>query len=147
MRLNIEINNNKINNLVLNEVYIGDVKPYNVFNYEINIEEQREFQRSSGVIIGTPSGSNAWISSAGGKILNLEEENFQYVSRELYKGRLTPSYKLEKGILDKTKKIEITCKSNGILVIDSILPEYNLNIGDKIRISADKSSLKYIFFD
>ncbi|MEM4397901.1 MAG: NAD(+)/NADH kinase, partial [Candidatus Woesearchaeota archaeon] len=130
LRLSAKINNKKLPQLILNEVYIGDEKPYNVFNYIIQIKKnnkiQEEFQRSSGILVGTPSGSHAWLSSAGGKKQKITDNKFQFVVRELYEGRLTKNYKLKNGFLEynKDNKIIVIPKSKGILVIDSISPEY-----------------------
>lgn len=147
LRLGVKINNQKIKQLVLNEVYIGDKKPYNVFNYILEVNGKKEFQRSSGLLIGTPSGSNAWLSSAGGFKQNIDDNKFQYLARELYEGRLTNNYKLKNGFVENkpNNKITITPKSSGILVIDSISPEYELNIDDKIEVFTD-DYLNYIIF-
>ncbi len=147
LRLNAEINGQKLKQSCLNEIYIGDIKPYNVFNYELIIDGKREFQRGSGVIIGTPSGSSAWLKSSGGRLMKLDEQKFQYVSRELYEGKLTKKYILKQGIVEKEKIIELFCKSPGILVIDSISPEYELKIDDKIKLYVDKNPLNYIAFN
>jgi NAD kinase len=144
LRLKAEINSKEIKKYILNEVYIGDVKPYNVFNYEIKIKGKKEFQRSSGVIIGTPSGSNAWIKSARGELMLLEEKKFQFVARELYEGKHTKDYKMTKGILNSGESAEIVCKSPGIIVLDSIKPEYAVKIGDTIRVSSAKDDLRYV---
>lgn len=145
-RLNVYINSEKLNELVLNDVFIGDAKPYNMFNYELNIAGKKEFQRSSGVIIGTPSGSHAWLKSAGGKVLKINEQKYQYISRELYERKLTKNYTLNKGLIDKTQNFELVCKSPGILVIDSISEEYKINREDKIIINGSNDYLDYIVF-
>ncbi|MEM2131453.1 MAG: NAD(+)/NADH kinase [Candidatus Woesearchaeota archaeon] len=157
LRLGVKINNKKLPQYVLNEVFIGDKKPYNVFNYILKIQKKEksddkekiieEFQRSSGLLIGTPSGSNAWLSSAGGLKQNLEDKQFQYIARELYEGRLTKNYKLKQGFLESNphNKVLFIPKSKGILVIDSISPEYELNINDEIDVFTDEY-LNYIIF-
>lgn len=165
LRLGVKINSKKIIQKVLNEVYIGDSKPYNVFNYIIKIKTSNkniynknnnkntsiennlfeEFQRSSGFLIGTPSGSHAWISSSGGIKQEIIDNKFQFIARELYEGKLTKNYKLKNGLLNPEEKIIIIPKSKGILVIDSISSEYKLNIDDEIEVFVDEP-LNYVVF-
>jgi NAD kinase len=144
LRLEAEINGKKLKELALNEIYIGDAKPYLVFNYQLKIGKMQEFQRSSGILIGTPAGSNAWLKSAGGITMEMHEEKYQYIVREPYIGRLTPACSLRKGIMEKVDIIEVECKSPGIVVIDSISPEYKIKAGDKLKISVSNHPLKYI---
>jgi NAD+ kinase len=143
LRLKVEINGIQLKGTALNEVYIGDSKPYNVFNYKLLISDKKEFQRSSGVIVGTPSGSNAWLKSAGGKVLDLEARSFQYLIREPYQGKLANGFKLLKGVIAAPDKLEIMPKSPGIVVIDSFTKEYKVKQGDKVTISAGEF-LKYV---
>ena len=146
LRLCVHIKGKILSELALNEVFIGDAKPYNMFNYDIKVNDEKEFQRSSGLLIGTPSGSNAWIKSAGGKVLDLKENKFQYIIRDLFEGKLTNNYKLRKGLLTKDSSIEVTVKTPGILVMDSVSPEYKLEQGDKVEIGVAKDYLSYVKF-
>ena len=144
LRLKVEINGKKLNHLVLNDVYIGDAKPYNLFNYNLIINGKKEFQRGSGLIIGTPAGSTAWLKSLKGYVMDIQEEKFQFVARDLYNGRLTPFYTLKRGLLNKNQAIEITCLTPAIVVIDSITPEVKVEKHGKIKVSVDNSKLNYI---
>jgi NAD+ kinase len=144
LRLEAEINREKIKELCLNEMYIGDAKPYNMFNYDISINGNSEFQRSSGILVSTPAGSYSWTESAGGKRLNLEGKKYQFLIREPYKSRLTPDYKMLNGILDESS-LSIKCMTPGILVMDSVGPEYILNKEDIVKIK--KSSLNLILIE
>jgi len=144
LRLCVHINGKILSELALNEVFIGDAKPYNMFNYNLKIDDKKEFQRSSGILIGSPAGSHAWIRSAGGKVLDIKENKFQYVVRDLFEGKLTNNYKLRKGILSKDQTIEITVKTPAILVMDSVSPEYKLEREDKVTVSVAENSLNYV---
>lgn len=144
LRLQVEINGKKLNHLVLNDVYIGDAKPYNLFNYDLIINGKKEFQRGSGLIIGTPAGSTAWLKSLKGYVMDIQEEKFQFVARELYTGRLTPFYTLKRGLLNKNQAIEIICKTPAIVVIDSITPEVKVEKHGKVKVSVDNNKLNYI---
>lgn len=142
LRLAIKINGDHIKELALNDVYIGDAKPYNMFNYDIKAGNKSEFQRSSGVLVGTPSGSSGWIGSAGLEIN--QQEKFGFIARELYRGELTPEYRLEKGLVNKDQTIQIKAKTPGIVVLDSVSEEYKLGEGSKVEISANSYPLQYI---
>jgi len=144
LRLQIEVDDKKLNHLVLNDVYIGDAKPYNLFNYDIKVNGDEEFQRGSGIIIGTPAGSTAWLKSLNGHEMDLQEEKFQFIARDLYNGRLTPKYKLKKGLLNKNKVIEITYLTPGIIVIDSITKEVKVKKSNKVKVSVAPDKLNYI---
>jgi NAD kinase len=144
LRLGVKINNRQLKVLALNEVSIGDAKHYNMFNYDLIIGQKKEFQRSSGLLIGTPAGSYAWLKSAGGKEMKLTENKFQFVARELYEGRIANNYKLKKGILKNSQKIKIICRSAGTIVLDSLLPDYDLKKGDKVLVCPSKDYLPYI---
>ena len=76
-RLRACINGKFIPKLALNEFLITTQEPYHTANYELEGEKQQ----SSGILIGTGSGSTAWIKSAGGKKLPMGSKKFQYVVR------------------------------------------------------------------
>ena len=144
LRLEVTINDKKVDEYVLNEVYIGDAKPYNMYNYDIILDGKEEFQRSSGVLIGTSAGSNAWLKSAGGKVLSKFDDKFQFIVREPYECKLTKDYKLKKGVLSEDKTIKFVSKTKGVLVIDSIGPEFKLRIQDKVFIKPSPNYLCYV---
>lgn len=112
-----------------------------MFNYDIEVGSEKEFQRSSGVLVATPTGSSGWIGSAG---LDIEENNFGFLARELYTGRHTPEYNLEKGLLQKDKNIKITCKTDAIVVLDSVSQEYRIEDGNEAVIKISNYNLKYV---
>jgi NAD kinase len=140
-RLKVSINGKMIPERSLNELYIGTKKPYELFNYDIIVGKKREFQRSSGIIIGTPAGSHAWIKSAGGKKMKLDETRFQYVIREPYEGKLTGRFNLKKGMI--SDMVTIIPKNPSILVVDSVSREYNLDEGDTVLITPAEP-LRYV---
>ncbi len=145
LRLETKINGKNIDELCLNEVYIGDAKPYNMFNYEITLGNKTEFQRSSGILVGGPAGSHAWLKSAKANPVELDSAKSQYVVREPYISRLTPKYSLTKGFLSE-KDLKIVCRTPGIIVVDSIGPEYIIKENDKVRIKRSEFDLKMICF-
>lgn len=144
LKLNIAIDGKMLKETALNDVYIGDAKPYNMFNYNITLRGKTEFQRSSGVIVGTAAGSHAWLKSAGAKVLSINEHKLQFVSRELYENKLTKGYNLRKGIFSKKDILTIYCKTDAILVLDSVSKEYKCPKGTTVEIFACDTCVKYI---
>ena len=115
-----------------------------MFNYDLTIGNKTEFQRGSGLLIGTPAGSYAWLKSAKGKVLKLGCRKWQFIARELYEHNLTKNYQLEKGILNDDDNVKILIKTPGILVMDSVSDVYELKKGDIVDISVSRYDLKYV---
>ena len=144
-RLQAKINNKTLKELALNEIFIGSRKTYCVSRYIIEIKGKKEFQKSSGVIVGTATGSHAWLKSAGGKILPISSDKMEFFVREPYVGRVTKE-KLKKGVLDRNQKVVVYSKMNdGLVVFDSLSKEYKFNEGDKVVVSMSKKDLNVIF--
>ncbi|MBI2134068.1 NAD(+)/NADH kinase [Candidatus Woesearchaeota archaeon] len=130
----------------INEVYIGCKRPYITARYVLKIGNKKEFQKSSGVIVSTAAGSNAWIKSAGGRKLPLSTKKTQYLIREPYFGRLTKP-KMRKGVLPENAAVKIkSLMWDGIAVVDSRHTEYELDEGSSIIIRNAKKPLNLITF-
>ncbi len=142
------IGRKKIPELALNEFYIASEKPYHTAIYFLNVRGKRERQKSSGVLISTAAGSHAWIKSAGGKILPLESNKFQYLVREPYYGRASAKCNLINCILNKDEKIEIVFEvGDGILIADSLSSEHKFKIRKKVMVKMSKKPLCCISFN
>jgi|TARA_B100001964_G_scaffold236955_1_gene299563 NAD+ kinase len=147
-RLEAYINNRKVPELALNEFYIASEKPYHTAVYFLSVIGKRERQKSSGVLVSTAAGSNAWIKSAGGKILPLYSNKFEYLIREPYYGRTCAKCDLFKGVLNKDKKIEIVFEvGNGILIADSMSKEHKFKTKKKVMVKMSKKPLYCISFN
>ncbi len=145
-RLEAYINNKKIETFALNEFFIGSRKPYQSAKYVIQINGKKERQKSSGILITTPSGSYAWAKSCCKKTMPLNSKKFQFVVREPYEGNIFKNYKLKHGLLDKNQKISIVSEMlDGILVADSVSKEYSLKNGSKATIKLSNNYLKTIW--
>jgi len=145
LRLKARINNKQLP-YSLNEYFIGNVKSYYSAKYELKIGKKKEIQKSSGVIVATPSGSYAWYSSMGGKHLSFKENKIVYMTREPYKGKVI-TCEMCGGKLDSKKiiKVKYLLKYKGILAIDS-QKEYNLKLNDVISITSAKEKLNWVKF-
>jgi NAD+ kinase len=125
----------------LNEYYIGKKRPYDVSNYTINTKKKKEHQKSSGVLVSTPAGSTAWTRGAGGKVLPIENKQFQFGGREPYKGKLT-KMTIQKGILKAMDTISIIPQSEGMIVVaDALGREHRVEKGATIEIKMSKMPL------
>lgn len=147
MRLEAWLNGKKLPYKALNEVFAGGSRAYHTVRYDLSANGRREEQKSSGVIISTPAGSNAWGKSAGGKALPLTAKKVSYVVREPYFGRLTRP-KLLVGSVNVDGKITVKSKiwQGGIVVIDSYKKEFAFNKGSVLIVRASRQPLNLVYF-
>ena len=141
-RIEVAINDAPISHLVLNEVFIGNEKPYHMSKYELFFKGSKETQRSSGLIFSTGTGSTAWFSSAGGIPFLKDSKFIKMIVREPYKEK---DAKLGMLALDIQEKEEIKIKvlNPSILAVDSIR-EYKLLPNDTVSLKISLHPLKRI---
>ena len=145
-RLEAYINNNKIDNLALNEFFIGAKKAYQSAKYKIGINGKKEAQKSSGILVTTPAGSYSWAKSCYGKTLDLDSKKFQLVVREPYEGKIFRNYKLSYCVLNRNQKVTIISEMlDGIIIADSVGKEYRFKNGSKATIKLSNSSLNVVW--
>ena len=145
-RLEAYINSKKIGTLALNEFFLGARKSYHAAKYTVQVNHKKERQKSSGILITTPTGSYAWAKSCCNKTLSLNSKNFQLVIREPYEGNVFKNYKLKYKILTQNQKIKIVSEMlDGILTADSVSKEYNFKNGSKAAIKLSNKHLNAIW--
>lgn len=145
-RLEARINGKKIKTYALNEFFIGARKSYHAAKYVVQADGKKERQKSSGILVTTPTGSCAWAKSCCNKTLPLNSKNYQFVVREPYEGRVFKNYKLKHGILNKSQKITIASEMlDGILIADSVSREYSLKNGSKATIKLSDRHLNAVW--
>ncbi len=145
-RLEARINGKRLPMLAVNEFFVGNRHPYHTSRYIMRIKGKKEFQKSSGVIITTHSGSYGWAKSASKKKLIVPKNSFGYVVREPYIGRLTKS-KMLHGVLSPREKIQIeSLMHRGVVVVDSSYSEFRFIDGDKLEVRVPKNSLNFVEF-
>lgn len=118
---------------VLNDFLYTSANPAATTRYKVFFDGLVETQKSSGFWISTATGSTAAISAAGGYQMNPDDQNLQFVVRELYQTD-QPDPKIQKSIFDgetKTLEIENHC-ANGILALDGERGVIRLKYGDHI---------------
>lgn len=145
-RLEARINNKKLEALALNEFFAGARKSYHAAKYLIKVGSKKEKQKSSGILITTPSGSYAWAKSCRNKALPLNSKNYQFVVREPYEGNIFKNYKLKYGILKQNQEVTIISEMlDGILIADSVSREYSLKNGSKATIRLSNKHLNAVW--
>ena len=144
-RASIKRNNVLLGELALNEIYVGAASQFHTSRYIIKFREKSEEQRSSGVLIATGSGSNAWYKSAGGIPFGFNEKKLKFLVREPFFGNRVFKPKLLCGEISEGEKIEFEGKrhSGGIIAIDAN-SVYDFNAGDKIEIELSGCPLSVI---
>ena len=97
-------------------------------------------------MIGTASGSYAWIKACGGKELPLNSKKFQFVVREPFTGRFL-RYKMLKKVLEQNEVITLISKmKRGVVIADSVGKEYSFSNGDILTIRVSKHPLRLVAF-
>lgn len=145
-RLEARINSKKIETYALNEFFVGARKSYHAAKYVIQVDSKKERQKSSGILVTTPTGSYAWAKSCCRKTLPLNSKNYQFVVREPYEGKVFKNYRLKCGVLNKNQKITIASEMlDGILIADSVSKEYSLKNGSKATIKLSDKHLNVIW--
>ncbi|MBU3941485.1 MAG: NAD(+)/NADH kinase [Nanoarchaeota archaeon] len=130
--------------IALNEVFIGNKVPYKTSHYKLFFNHKTEEQKSSGVLVGTGSGSNAWLKSAGVKPFS-SSKKFYFIVREPYTGKLTKPL-LTQGFIGNNKFLKIKSEmDNGIVAVDSN-KEYKFKKDSVIEIALSKNPLNVIKF-
>mgnify|MGYP001587664421 FL=1 len=143
-RIEVKLNGNILDEKAINEVYVGTLSQFHISRYKIKFKEKEEEQRSSGIIISTGTGSNAWFLSAGGKPFGYSEKKICFIIREPYFGKRIFIPKLLNGEIfeDEALEIESVRDFGGIIAVNEVI--YNFNMGDRVEIKLSKKPLKVI---
>jgi NAD+ kinase len=134
MRLATYINGKMLPFFALNEVLITHKNPAATSRYIISVNGNEEYQLSSGVWIATASGSTGSMRAAGGNVLPITSQQFQYYVREPC---IRPEEKnqLQSGLLTEDQEISFVSQMRqGTIYIDGQHIEYPFIIGDKVTI-------------
>jgi NAD+ kinase len=141
LRLELSINGNVVPELVLNEVLVCHSNPAGTSRYFIEIEGVREEQRSSGIWIGTPSGSTGSLKSAGGRIMPIIAQEYQFAVREPWT-RPGQKFNFIKGVLPRSQQIFLTSQMRtGALYIDGQHIDYSFSLGDEVIVKVSNKDL------
>lgn len=142
--LKARVNNKPVPVKAVNEFYVGAEKAYVTSRYRITIKKKTEVHRSSGLIVCTPQGVNAWANSVYGKKLIVPKNKYAYVIREPYENKVFSNYSLKKGILSGKDRVIFTSEmSSNVLVPDS-LNKIKLKRHDKVVITKSRKTVKVV---
>lgn len=145
-RLEAHIDGKKLPDLALNEFYIGHKNAYDLSRYFLIVGNKRVYHKSSGLLVGTGSGSHGWLAHAGGRKMKPTSKKMQFVAREFYTGNLFKK-EMPKGVVGQNKDVIVESASDSnIVVADSLRKEYPLKKGHKVKIKQSKQPLRTVFF-
>lgn len=141
LRLDLTLNGSTLPEPVLNEVLVAHSNPAATSRYFIELDGVREEQRSSGIWIGTPSGSTGSLRSANGVVMPIIDTRFQFIVREACM-RPGEKWNLLRGVLDQERQIKIVSQMRtGALYLDGQHIDYHFGLGDELKIKPSAKSL------
>jgi NAD kinase len=143
-RIKVILNGKELNQLALNDVYIGSTTHYHASRYLINFKGNEEEQRSSGILFSTGSGSSAWYKSAGGEVFGFDEKKIKFLVREPFSGRIFQPKIIREEILEG-EKIKVIAKRHegGVISLDSNFNS-DFNIPDVVELEISEFPLNVV---
>ncbi len=142
-RARIILNGKILDELALNEVYIGAELNFHSSRYIVNFHGKKEEHRSAGIIITTGTGSSAWYKSIGGSPFHYGEKKLAFLVREPYYGKIFQP-KILRGEILENEEIIVESKRDfgGIIAVDTTY--YPFNTGDIVEINLSDKPLNVI---
>ncbi len=144
-RLSVDINGQRVNELVVNDLLFAHRNPAAMSHYRIGVDGVREDQRSSGIWIADAGGSTAGIRAAGGERMPIESKEIQWLVREPY-GWPNASYKLVRGYARKRIELVVLMAEAGIW-IDGSRKRHDLKLADRVVIETGATPLLVLGYD
>ena len=141
MRLEIAVNGKALPIPVLNELFFGHASPAGTTRFLLEIKGLCEDLRSSGILVGPGVGSTGWMRSAGGVVMPVTSQSFQYFVREpcVWPGE---NPQLLKGLLQRGDTLKMVPKmTEGKIFIDGAHIIYDISRGDEIVVGAHPHDL------
>ena len=146
-RLRITLSGKKIAWPILNDILISHTNPAATSRFLIQWRNKEERVRCSGMWISPPAGSTGATRSAGGKILPLKSNKFQFVIREPYEA---PGERLpwHKGIVSKEERLVLHSKMRqGGVYLDGSHRRWKFSLGEKLVVEAKGPTLKVFAYN
>jgi NAD+ kinase len=132
MRLELHLNGELLPELCLNEVLIAHNHPAATSRYFIGVGDSKEEQRSSGVWIGTATGSTGSIRSAAGTVMPITDRNYQYLVREPCL-RPNEQWRYLQGIVGERESMSFVSQMRtGGIFVDGPHITYQFYLGDQL---------------
>jgi len=140
-RLQVQIRGKRLPVLALNDVLFANRSPAGTSRYLLKWNGEEEFQKSSGVWVATAAGSTAALRSAGGKPMQKNSSDLQFVVREPFV-KSGHRYQILKGRFGERKTLSLTSQmTKASVFLDGAHLQYDLEPGDKVEISGAKEPL------
>lgn len=129
--------------LALNEYLISSGYVRKMFNCKLTIGGETSIERNSGVIVYTPTGSNAFARSAGAKKMKNNDAKIGVIAIAPYQGRLKSG-----GIILDGGEVKIEClnESGEICADGQKENSYKIKSGDSVTIRKSEKPLQIIEF-
>ena len=145
-RMEMAVNGHSLNKLVLNDILICHSGPAAMSHYILVVNGRKEQQRSSGLWISTAAGSTGAMRSAGGRVLPLASDQFQYMPRELFDGHGI-HYRFKGGGISRPEDFKVCSQmQEGMIYIDGAHHPIAFKYGDRLTISRSQTPLNTITF-
>ena len=104
-RIALEIRGRKLPYPALNDVLFCHRSPAAATHYLLRVDDNAEFQVSSGLWVATASGSTGGILSAGGEVVTEDDGRFQFRVREPYVRPGGPVLSMTRGFCEGLKLV------------------------------------------
>lgn len=141
-RLIATIDNRPIDVPVLNEVLVAGQNAAATARYNLRLDGKVSSQRSSGLIIATPSGTTGILHSAGGKVIPLNSTRFAYQVLARF-ARPEDNLDFNSGFVSFGDKLVVeSTMSNGKIYIDGPHKEYAFKRGSVLEVAVDPNPLR-----
>lgn len=141
-RLQAAIDGRPVDVPVLNEVLVAGQNAAATARYDLKVGGLVSSQRSSGLIIATPSGTTGILHSAGGKVIALNSTRFAYQVLARF-GRPEDDLDLNSGFVSFGDKLVVeSTMSNGKIYIDGPHHEFAFKRGSVLEVSVDPNPLR-----
>ncbi|MDP2654287.1 MAG: NAD(+)/NADH kinase [Candidatus Omnitrophota bacterium] len=143
-RLKMKIRDTGATFNILNDVLVCHENPATMSRYILKIRGIGDEHRSSGIWISPAAGSTGAIRSAGGKILPLLSDWWQYMPRELYY-KTGQTHKLRGGTLTAQDRLTlVSAMKDGVAYVDGSHLKHSLRLGDEVTIRKSSEPLKMV---
>ncbi len=144
MRLELQLNGQKIPNMALNDVLIAHENPAAMTRYWIQFGTHKAFHKNSGLWVCSPLGSTGAVCSTGGFVQPIAEKKMQWIAREPYFAQM-PLPELLHGFAEASDKIHIrSCCNGGRLFIDGPHVSRPFDEGSELIVSVVQDDLKML---
>ena len=146
-RLQASINDTLLPHLALNDVLVAHVNPAAVASYILELGDQSELQKSSGLWVSTAAGSTAAIRSAGGRVLPLRSRRLQYLVREPNFGDSRHYHLLRGHVAPGTLLRVVSRMRRGRVFMDGPHLRFPFGLGDVLTVTTAATPLRAIGLD